>query len=69
MKILFETPSLIVSHDPFNANLIADCAFAIARLPWDERSKLARIKAESKEGFRISILALGGTITTEKFYQ
>lgn len=66
MKPLLETPLLIVSHDPFKANLIADCEFAIARLPWDARGKLDRIKSDSKESFRLSVPALGGVITQEK---
>jgi len=66
MKTLFETPNLIVSHDAFKACLIADCEHAIARLPWDARNSLKRIKTHSMNAFEASVVALGGFISTKR---
>ncbi len=66
MKTLFETSELIVTHDAFKACLIADCEHAIARLPWNARTSLQRIKTESMSAFEASVSALGGFISTKR---
>jgi len=61
---LFENETLIVRHDCFAANLIADCAFGIARLPWNARNMLAKIQTSSFSAFELSVQMLGGKVTT-----
>jgi hypothetical protein len=66
MSIFLENQFLIVSHDGFKGGLIADCDHAIARLPWEARTKLSRIKTETEKAFEASVIGLGGFISTRR---
>lgn len=68
--VILETPELIVRHDPFywaggKLPLIADCKFAIGRLPLAAKNHLNAIHTDSAKSFRESIDALGGIITSD----